>query len=314
MSKRLKTESPKYVVNFKKAYEALLPLYKEKGNDAFIKDGLTTPEFNDYINAVREFIKIRIKEDSSIQVKSLLSSGEYVIQRMVLEDGEDSRKTVYENNELVDVLLEKIIIEKEMQKQSFLKKDDAKYAFNSMKIAIHNDLIDLIKETNQPIPITKKSSGSSSQKVYFQMVSLDSPVIDTEGNECLLESITADSKKDFFSELMENDLLKYGMNKFVHIVIKHFLAKEQTHYILGYLNGLLNGDAKSLYNIITKDGVSTALYTLIDGLKEKGFDFDYLKKEKLVWKYQTIKENYPNNWRDNAQAVAWKLSQELNLL
>lgn len=265
---------------------------------------------------------VNILECSRIDTPTLNSSSSYEIK---------PDYTVIIVDDVLDHLSTEILNE-DVSRQYYLQKGDSGYAFRSISVSVHNELVDMCKKLPKPIPIatlkTVDDTSSSSiskenaetselcisdstnvsekeQKQYYQMVNLDAPIIDSEGYSTSLGSATADPNKNTEHDALRAILLEYGISSFVHEMVDYFLQDNKPHYMLSYLNNISGGTGIELYKDIYENGYTHALHSIIDRLKKIDINVDYLNNIQFTWKKpnKNITKNAPNNWIDEAMKI-----------
>lgn len=239
--------------------------------------------------------------------------------------------TVIVVDDVLDHLSTEILCE-DVSRQYYLKKGDSGYAYRSISVSVHNELVDMCKKLPKPIPIrpskvdddTKSSSNTEEiaesmesitsdttndsekeQKQYYRMVNLDTPITDSEGNTTSLSSVIADPSRDTEQEAFRSMLLEYGISSFVHEMVDYFLQDNKPHYMLSYLNNISGGTGIGLYKDIYENGYTHALRSIIERLKTFDINVDYLNNIEFKWKKpnKNITKNTPNNWIDEAMKI-----------
>jgi len=239
--------------------------------------------------------------------------------------------TVIVVDDVLDHLSTEILSE-DVSRQYYLQKGDSGYAFRSISVSVHNELVDMCKKLPKPIPIlpsktddvAKSSSNTEEiagpmesitldttndseweQKQYYIMVNLDAPITDSEGNTTSLSSVIADPSRDTEQEALRSMLLEYGISSFVHEMIDYFIVHDKPHYMISYLNNISFGSAIGLYNDIYENGYSQALYTITERLKTININVDYLNNIQFTWKKsnKSITKNSPNHWIAEAMKI-----------
>lgn len=257
------------------------------------------------------------------------------IDNSALSSSSDSENkpeyTVIVVDDVLDHLSTEILSE-DVSRQYYLQKGDSGYAFRSISVSVHNELVDMCKKLPKPIPIrpskvdddTKLSSNTEEildsmesitsdttndsekgQRQYYKMVNLDAPITDSEGNTTSLSSVIADPSRDTEQEALRSMLLEYGISSFVHEMIDYFIVHDKPHYMISYLNNISFGSAIGLYNDIYENGYSQALYTITERLKTININVDYLNNIQFTWKKsnKSITKNSPNHWIAEAMKI-----------
>lgn len=293
------------------------------------------------------------KEDDSEGFDELYANTEDIESTLDLKDEsvEDvvtDDATVYIRDDVLDCLFSKVIA-KEKSEQYYLAKEDATHAFNSIKFTIHNELVDLCRKLPKAIPVLGKSCDIVAENKdddetsgicdfdempnnncneeeldtkadnrirnnipYYQMISLDAPIVDSEGNETLYgETVAAPSSLTKEEEVT----LYYGKSSFIHEVISDLLKSGKPHYMLSYLNAVVGGTGKELYNDIHNLGYKATLEFIITDLKYLEINVDYLSDIKFNWylKSNEVKRNDPIDWKYEAYKVVKKKAASMEI-
>lgn len=252
------------------------------------------------------------------------------------EENEDLSDTAIESNEsdasinnkiendevfIVDEVLDHLfteILRKDIEKCYFISKADAQYAFNSITLCIHNELVNMCRKLPKPIPINPKEDSkaeycnnriaedtSINSKACFKIVNLDDTFVDSEGNTTSLGAHIADPNRNTEDEAFRAAALEYGISSFVHEMVSYYIANNKPLYMISYLNTCAGGTAIELYEDIYNNGFDQALQTIVERLRNIGIHVEYLNNLHLNWKKNNkdIKKNYPNNWRDEAYKI-----------
>lgn len=215
---------------------------------------------------------------------------------------------------LVDKVLELEIVDK-----YFISKADAKWAYNSLKFVVHNELCDMVDKLPKPMTLyvekkpkettkeknSKETTTEKKKKAHQKMVALDSYIKDAEGNSTTVGSMTADVRQNTEHEVMVNEMLEYAKTTFLHEVIDAMISKP--HYLIAYLNSLTGRKAIELCRSIIVNGFDEALYDVVELLKEQDVYVDYIYDSKIEWKKDiellVRNSNVVNNWIDEARKI-----------
>ena len=154
-------EIPEYVKQYEMAFTNLKnALVAKEISPLNTREGQESKPFIDFVVAVREVIKRKMyseygreykregenrKSAMSSLVQTIRESGEYICYTTPYDI--NNTRMIYEVDELLDVLQEKVIM-LEIKQNYFTEKENAKHAFNSTVMTVYNTLLDMVKKIN----------------------------------------------------------------------------------------------------------------------------------------------------------------------
>ena len=291
-------EIPEYVKQYEMAFTNLKnALVAKEISPLNTREGQESKPFIDFVVAVREVIKRKMyseygreykregenrKSAMSSLVQTIRESGEYICYTIPYDI--NNTRMIYEVDELLDVLQEKVIM-LEIKQNYFTEKENAKHAFNSTVMTVYNTLLDMVKKINRD-----REKKAEPQNDYDAETSMDvGDMID----------VKSDTEREVCLKLAA-ELLR---EKVIPNIVMHFMSRKSFNNALAFLNLLAGHETGELYVDIKNGGYLSALDNIVSDLEKGGIDVSHLMKvdeNDFAVPVETLTSDMVSKWKNRA--------------
>lgn len=291
-------EIPEYVKQYEMAFTNLKNALSTKEiRPLNTRAGQESKPFIDFVVAVREVIKRKMyseygreykregenrKSAMSSLVQTIRESGEYICYTIPYDI--NNTRMIYEVDELLDVLQEKVIM-LEIKQNYFTEKENAKHAFNSTVMTVYNTLLDMVKKINRDREKRAEPRNGNDAETSMDVGDMIDVKSDPEREVCLKLAV---------------ELLR---EKVIPNIVMHFMSRKSFNNALAFLNLLAGHATGELYVDIKNGGYLSALDNIVSDLEKGGIDVSRLMKvdeNDFAVPVETLTSDMVSKWKNRA--------------